>query len=764
MKSKKHPYFIALLLSVASIFIHCASFAEFENTYGGSGDDTARCTIRTTDGGYALLGSTSSYGTGLDDMYLIKTDVDGVQVWHNTFGGLNIDRGYAVVQDADGGYTLFGDTYSFGSGDCDMYLVKTDSNGNELWKQTYGGSSADHGRSVQHTSDGGYILFGHTSSFTASSLMYLVKTDSSGNVQWERTFGGLGDEYGKKVLIASDGGYVLLGDTNSFGLGYQIYLVKTDSDGNEVWKQTFGGLGDEYSGSFWYTSDGGYILTGQTGSGTAGGTDVYLVKTDSNGAQQWYSNFGDASDDVGNDVRQTPDGEYVVVGRTGNPLAPVTTGGDVSVTAAGGSDLFVLRADAAGNELWNAVFGGTGDDEGFSALYTSSGGYILSGNTSSAGAGGDDVYFISAGAYYYKDADGDTFGDPNDYMSHISQPTGYVTDNSDCDDTDALINPNGIEIPGDGIDQDCNGSDLITFYRDLDGDGYGDPDNFVTVTSQPGAGYVTNSGDCNDNDPAVNPDAEEVANDGIDQDCDGSDLVLTDDFGDDAATSLPVTVETIINGEIEVTGDVDWLNFQADAGTEYTIETTLGATNAPAALLFIATTDTHIYLYDTDGATMIIDDDDSGEGYASKIVWSCVTAGTYYVKVTGYTGTYSVLISAAVPIDTSNGGDTGDSGGGDTGDSGGGDTGTDGGTTDDTTSGGGTDTDPAGDDNVTPDDTTDSGSDTGDAGGATAADGGSAPGGQSIYECFIAEASYNKTNNSAILQILFDFTNSIHSR
>ncbi|MCK4393021.1 hypothetical protein KAX17_08960, partial [Candidatus Bipolaricaulota bacterium] len=188
--------------------------------------------------------------------------------------------GYSVQQTSDGGYILFGGTGSYGAGDGDFWLIKTDAHGNKEWERTFGGSESNWGWSAQQTSDGGYILLGCTESYGAGDGdFWLIKTDAQGNKQWQKTFGGSEDDQGHSVHQTSDGGYMFLGYTESYGAGSaDFWLIKTDSQGNKQWDRTFGGSEDDGSISVQQTEDGGYILLGCTSSYGAGGLDFWLIK------------------------------------------------------------------------------------------------------------------------------------------------------------------------------------------------------------------------------------------------------------------------------------------------------------------------------------------------------------------------------------------------------------------------------------------------------------------------------------------------------
>ena len=289
----------------------------WDHTYGGSGVDGAYCIIQTNDGGYVMAGDTDSFGAGNRDFWLIKTDRFGNHVWNQTFGGANHDIGTSVIQTSDGGYAVAGYTRSFGAGNNDLWLIKTDASGNHQWNQTYGGTDHDYGFSVIQTSDGGYAVAGNTRSFGAGLTdIWLVKTDKQGNHVWDQTYGGSSTDDGSQV-IQTVNGYVITGLTGSFGAGLSdIWLIKTDRFGNHVWNQTYGGTDYDYGSPVIQTSDGGYAVAGSTPSLSAGGYDTWLIKIDASGNHQWNQTHGGTYNDYGTALVQTSDGGYVIAGET----------------------------------------------------------------------------------------------------------------------------------------------------------------------------------------------------------------------------------------------------------------------------------------------------------------------------------------------------------------------------------------------------------------------------------------------------------------
>jgi hypothetical protein len=209
----------------------------FNQAYGGASSDQAYCIVETGDGGYVIAGSTYSYGAGSSDVWLVKTDSAGVVQWTQTYGGTSWELGLSVVETSDGGYVIAGSTYSYGAGSDDVWLIKTDSDGNTHWNQTYGGAGTDYGYCVTQTSDGGYAIAGYTESFdVGGGDFWLIKTDSAGNAQWNRTYGGISNDFGTSVTEISDGSYAITGYSGSYGPGGNDFLlVKTDVEFGLAW-------------------------------------------------------------------------------------------------------------------------------------------------------------------------------------------------------------------------------------------------------------------------------------------------------------------------------------------------------------------------------------------------------------------------------------------------------------------------------------------------------------------------------------------------
>jgi uncharacterized delta-60 repeat protein len=349
--------------------------------------DVATSIIQSSDGGYVVAGRTRSFGAGSSDFWVVKLDSAGNVVWTKTIGGSDYDVATSIIQSSDGGYVVAGETSSFGAGNSDIYVVKLDSGGNVQWTKTIGGSYEDRVRSIIQSSDGGYVVAGWTRSFGAGwEDIYVVKLDSSGNVVWTKTIGGSSYDFAYSITQSSDGGYVVAGETSSFGAGNSdIYVVKLDSSGNVQWTKTIGGSSNDGAVSIIQSSDGGYVVAGSTESFGAGSQDIYVVKLDSSGNVVWTKTIGGSSDDVAFSITQSSDGGYVVAGRTPS-------------FGAGSYDFYVVKLDSSGNVVWTKTIGGSDYDVATSIIQSSDGGYVVAGGTKSFGAGYYDFYVVKMDA------------------------------------------------------------------------------------------------------------------------------------------------------------------------------------------------------------------------------------------------------------------------------------------------------------------------------------------------------------------------------
>ncbi|MBU0495152.1 MAG: DJ-1/PfpI family protein [Chloroflexi bacterium] len=358
--------------------------ALWTRTLGGPHAEGGRSIATTSDGGFVVAGYTYSHGAGDADVYLLKVDAEGQLVWARTFGGAGWEYGSAASQTRDGGYIVVGDTTSQSVGDKDVYLVKTDAEGHEVWSKTFGGAGLDVGQAVCESDDGGYVVAGYTEPADGGeSDAYLVKVDAQGNEVWAKTFGGRGPEVGRAICRANDGGYVVAGATGSGSANSDVYLLKVDADGDELWTQSFNNGEYDWGNAVCETRDGGYTVVGNTDEGAIReAMDAYLIKTDAQGNKVWAKAFGPGQFyDYGTSVCETDDGGYVVVGAAKSPETNK-------------NDVYLVRVSPTGDVVWEKTFGGPGSDWGSAVCKAPDGGYVVVGHTSSYGAGSFDVWLI----------------------------------------------------------------------------------------------------------------------------------------------------------------------------------------------------------------------------------------------------------------------------------------------------------------------------------------------------------------------------------
>jgi len=397
----KYYLIVFVMFAFSTLFLSATTEPDtiWTQTHGGTNNENCYEGHQTSDGGFIAIGSTYSYGSGSNDIWLLKTDENGNEEWNQTFGGTSSDYGYSVQQTSDNGFIITGFTQSYGCGAFDIWLIKTDENGVEDWNQTFGGTYNDFGRCVIQTSDGGYLIGGFTGSFGAGGNdIWLIKTDENGVEDWNQTFGYTGDDNCYSVQQTDDNGYIIAGYTNSIGAGNNdFWLIKTNSNGNEIWSNTYGGVGAEYSYCVQQTSDNGYIMSGYTDSFGAGNYDFWLVKTDVSGNEEWNQTYGGIFSDRARWVIEANNG-FLVIGYT-DPSASYVY------------DLFLVKADAFGNEEWTKTIGDGGSDYGYCIDQTTDQGFFISGYTNSFGAGGYDFWQIKLDAEFEVDFSGSpTYG------------------------------------------------------------------------------------------------------------------------------------------------------------------------------------------------------------------------------------------------------------------------------------------------------------------------------------------------------------------
>lgn len=423
----------------------CFAQITFQKTFGGTDSDVGRSVVQTSDGGFIVTGYTWGFGNGGIDVYLIRADSNGNTLWTKTYGGTSDDVGYSVEQTADGGFIVSGFTESFGNGNRDVYLIRTDANGNMLWTKTFGGTLDEEGYSVRQTNGGGFIVTGYTDSFGGSFYqVYLVNTDANGNILWTSTYG---DGNGYSVQQTSDGGFIATGYT-----GNVVYLIRTDATGNQLWTKTFGGPTwvNAEGNMVKQTSDGGFIIVGYRDTVTVPNyidhVDVYLIRTDANGNALWAKTFGGLGNEFGYSVEEVNDGGFVVAGRTWS-------------FGFGGWDVYLFKTDANGSNLWSKTFGGTSDDFCYSAQQTSDGGYVLTGFTENFGSGLTDVYLIKT------DSNGNSYCNETSPNTIVVIPVTTVSAGSTQTNVSTIVTSPATIVSTGGVESSlCSNAGIGTDY------------------------------------------------------------------------------------------------------------------------------------------------------------------------------------------------------------------------------------------------------------------------------------------------------------
>lgn len=384
MRYARTIYFAAccLLLSLCGL---SQAPSKFYTRFGGSGYDYGYDIKQTLDGGYIIVGSTSSFGHGNTDLYLVKLDSMGTKKWESAFGSYNNDIGKSVVQLPDSSYVMAGYTNSNGFGGYDMYLVKADKNGSLLWENTFGGTDWDFGYSLKATNDGGFILCGTTYSFGRGQADgYIIKTNASGALQWNRTYGGALDDEFKSVIQTSDGGYALAGYTKSYNdANGDAWIFKLNAAGDSVWCQFHGGPQQDYANDVIEHTTGEFYMAGATASFGSGQLDGYGLKLSSTGALIWHQEDGHPGSDE----------EFlnVLVPKTDNTHTIFL---EKNNFPAFGIQAKVIELNSASYYYTATDYGSVDEDAFFKFVNTKDKGYACAGYTYGYNASVVDVYFL----------------------------------------------------------------------------------------------------------------------------------------------------------------------------------------------------------------------------------------------------------------------------------------------------------------------------------------------------------------------------------
>jgi gliding motility-associated-like protein len=409
----------------------------WDKTLGGSAGDRSKAMQPTADGGYIIAGTSNSPLSGDKseadrgnlDYWVVKVDASGTKQWDRTVGGSNRDDLRSVLQTADGGYLLAGTSNSPISGDKtqasrgnnDYWVVKLDASGTKQWDRTYGGSAVEELTTLQPTSDGGFLLGGYSDSpingtKTQANLggndYWVVKIDAAGTKQWDKTFGGSSFDYLYSLQQTTDGGYILGGYSNSpissdktqASRGNNDYWVlKLDASGTKQWDRTYGGFDSDQLIKVQQTTDGGYILGGQSSSSNTGektqssqgAVDYWVVKLDASGTLLWDKTLGGSRFEFFGDLQQTSDGGYVIGGVSDSNIS-----GDKTRVSQGDGDCWLIKLSATGVTQWDKSLGGNYVDDIIMLWQTPDRGYIL-GCGSASDLGGDKTQASQGGLDYW---------------------------------------------------------------------------------------------------------------------------------------------------------------------------------------------------------------------------------------------------------------------------------------------------------------------------------------------------------------------------
>lgn len=374
--------YLVLVLIFLGLTIQAQNDTAFIYTYGGGGDDEGKDIIETADGGYLIVGSTSSFGNGNSDVYLVKLDSAFKVMWSKAYGGPQIERGESVLPATDGGYYVIGYTNSYGMGGYDVYLVKVDANGEKEWEDYYGGANWDFAYDAALTPTGDLIIVGESYSFNGGDAQaYVLKVDAFGGLLWEKDFGGGGVDLARAICFTSDSNFVFTGETNKFTEdgNADVWLLKFNSNGAEIWEKAYGGDNFDTGYDVTFDSTHFYIAGSSRSFSLEDDLNEYVVKTDSSGLFIW-----------GQDRKQNGNGANLDDEAYGISLRPngrILVTGSVRTFGAGSEDMIISELGVSGFETPNSgSFGEFRSDIGYKIYAKNNFDLILIGKTNSFGS------------------------------------------------------------------------------------------------------------------------------------------------------------------------------------------------------------------------------------------------------------------------------------------------------------------------------------------------------------------------------------------
>lgn len=388
---------LALLIAPFTVGYSAAS-TGWQTVISETGDNCAYSIASSADGAYVVVGNTYSSSLNGSVSWLIKLDSSGNTLWSRTFDAFGNAELFAVSPTSDSGYILAGYACKTGSAQSDAWLLKTDSNGNLIWNRTYGGNGDDKAFAVTQTSDGGYVFSGYTGSYgQGGDDFWLCKIDVNGNLLWNQTYGGQGHDQAYCVVQSSDGGFAFAGQTTSANGANDALIFKTSTVGQIEWNRTYGGTGNDGVYALIQTLDGGYALAGYTYLSSSNKYDSWLVKTDVSGNLLWQKTIGSTGDSQALSVIQNSDQSFVVVGYTNS-------------YGADGSQILLVKIDSKGVSQTTQVLGGKGDDAAFDVVPSGDGGFAVAGHVDSRTNNGTDVWVAKVYADEVKSSPISTIG------------------------------------------------------------------------------------------------------------------------------------------------------------------------------------------------------------------------------------------------------------------------------------------------------------------------------------------------------------------